>query len=231
MTMNNANHTRATDNTSLSIAILILEGMTAIDAIGPYEMLRGIPGATVQFVGETAGPKRTDTGMIAITADYTLDEVPYPDVLVVTPGLRIQSKERLLQWIRKAHKTTQWTTSVCAGALLLGEAGILQGKRATTYWYVMDQLAQFGAIPCPDERYVRDGKILTSAGLSAGLDMALYLAGLIAGDERAQVIQLAQKYDPLPPYNTGSLRSAPSHVETLARQLNQEIIAAAIART
>ncbi|NOK63864.1 MAG: DJ-1/PfpI family protein [Chloroflexi bacterium AL-W] len=229
MTTNGANFGHVSDNTQLSIAILILENVTVTDATGPYEVLHNIPGARVQFVGETVGLKRADSGMVSLMADYTLDEVAHPDVLVVTPGL-MQSKERVLEWLRNAHETTQWTTSVCAGALLLGEAGLLKGKRATTHWGVMDQLTQVGAIPRPEERYVRDDKIITAAGNSAGIDMALYLAGQIAGDETAQLIQLGMVYDPLPPYNAGSPSVVPPHLRELAIENNKEFINHMIAR-
>ena len=229
MATNGVNVEHASDTTNLSIAILILENVTVTDATGPYEVLHNIPGAKVQFVGETVGLKRADSGMVSLMADYTLDEVPHPDVLVVTPGL-MQSKERVLEWIRSAHETAQWTTSVCAGSLLLGEAGLLQDKRATTHWGVMEQLTQFGAIPCPEERYVRDGNIITAAGNSAGIDMALYLTGQIAGDETAQLIQLGMVYDPHPPYNAGSPSVVPPHLLELAIENNKEFINHMIAR-
>jgi transcriptional regulator GlxA family with amidase domain len=206
------------DKYPITIAILLHEGMTASDAIGPYEALRGIPGATVKFVAETAGPKRVDSGFLSLVADYSLDEVPHPDVLVVCPGSpAILPSERVLSWIRTAHETSQWTTSVCAGSLLLGAAGLLQGVRATTIWPVMEMLPSFGAIPCPGERYVRDGKIVTAAGNSAGIDMALYLVGQIAGTEIAEASQLLMEYDPQPPFDSGTPAKASPRVVELAQ--------------
>lgn len=210
------------DKHEITIAILLHEGMTASDAIGPYEALRSIPGATVKFVAETPGPKRVDSGFLALVADYGLDEVSHPDVLVVCPGSpAVPPSERILSWIRTAHETSRWTTSVCAGSLLLGAAGLLQGVKATTAWPVMDQLSQFGAIACPGERYVRSGKIITSAGNSAGIDMALYLVERIAGPDMAQASQLLMEYDPQPPFDSGSLAKASPRTIELAQQFLQ----------
>jgi transcriptional regulator GlxA family with amidase domain len=219
------------DKHEITIAILLHEGMTASDAIGPYEALRSIPGATVKFVAETPGPKRVDSGFLILVADYGLDEVPHPDVLVVCPGSpAVPPSEHVLSWIRTAHETSQWTTSVCAGSLLLGAAGLLQGVKATTTWAAMDQLAQFGAIACPDERYVRSGKIITAAGNSAGIDMALYLVGQIAGPEIAQATQLLMEYDPQPPFDSGSLAKASPRAIELAQGFLQNWFAAEYAK-
>lgn len=199
----------------LEIAILMFEGMTASDAIAPYEILRWLPGAVVKFVGETAGPKRTDSGFLTLVADYTLEEVPHPDILVVPPpppGSPSYGNERLLAWLRAAHETSQYSVSLCAGPLLLGAAGLLRGVRVTTRPSLMDALPQFGAIPAYGERYVRDGKIVTASDFPAGTDMALHLAGLIAGDETAQAIQLLSLYDPHPPFDYATLRATPAVV-------------------
>ncbi|MCG8348003.1 MAG: DJ-1/PfpI family protein [Chloroflexales bacterium] len=219
--------------TPFTVAILLSEGMTAGDAIGPYEVLRFIPGATIQFVAEAPGPKRMDSGFLTLVADYSLEEAPHPDIIVVAPpppGSASYTNDRLLSWLRNAHETAQWTTSVCAGSLLLGEAGLLHGKRATSNLWVLDELARFGATPCPDQRYVQDGKIITAAGVWAGIDMALYLASQIAGDEVAQAIQLLMEYDPQPPFDTGSPAKAPPAVANLAQTLVQEFIAKTIER-
>jgi len=219
------------DKHMITIAILLYEGMTASDATGPYEALRCIPGATVKFVAETPGPKRVDSGFLTLVADYGIEEVPHPDVLVVCPGSpAVPPSERVLSWIRTAHETSQWTISVCGGSLLLGAAGLLQGVRATTIWPVMDMLRQFGAITCPDERYVRAGKIVTSAGNSAGIDMALYLVGQIAGSEIAEATQLLMEYDPQPPFHSGSLANAPPQVIELAQGFLQNWLAYATAK-
>ncbi len=215
----------------ITIAILLHEGMTASDATGPYEALRSIPGATVKFVAETPGPKRMDSGFLTLVADYGIDEVSHPDVLVVCAGSPVVPPgERVLSWIQTAHETSQWTTSVCAGTLLLGAAGLLQGVRATTHWPVMDMLASFGAIACPQERYVHDGKIITSAGNSAGIDMALYLTAQIAGDEIAEATQLLMGYDPQPPFDSGSPTKASPQVIKLAQSFMQNWIASELAK-
>lgn len=213
---------------TITIAVFIGDNFTITDATGPHDALRLVPGAEVVFVSDRPGPKSADTGSPTIIADHAVEDVPLPDVLVVTPGF-LHDKERVLAWIAAAHRTSRWTTSVCAGSLLLGSAGLLQGKRATSNWLVVDELARFGAIPCPGERYVRDGKIVTAAGTSAGIDMGIYLAGRLAGDDIGQAIQLSLEYDPQPPYTTGSPATAPPAVQAAARrrieQLQRDVIA------
>jgi transcriptional regulator GlxA family with amidase domain len=218
--------TSSRHNKPITIAILLHEGMTASDAVGPYEALRSIPGATVKFVAETPGPKRMDSGFLSLVADYALEDVPHPDVLVVCPGNPAAvPSERVLSWIRTAHETSRWTTSVCGGSVLLGAAGLLRGVQATTHWLAMDQLAQFGAIARPDQHYVRDGKIVTAAGNSAGIDMALYLVEQIAGREIAEATQLLMQYDPQPPFHAGSPAQASPRVIGLAQEFMQNWIA------
>jgi len=217
---------------SLEIAILLSEGMTAADAIMPYEVLRLLPGAVVKFVAETPGPKRMDSGFLTLTADYALEDVPHPDVVVVPPpppGSPSYGNERLLAWLRAAHETSQWTVSLCAGPLLLGMAGLLGGVRATANIFIVDQLAQFGAIPMRSERYVRDGKIITASDFPAGLEMGLRLAALIAGEETAQAMQLMMNYDPHAPYDYAALRADPAAMER-AQALLDAFFAAAAAR-
>ena len=133
----------------MQIAIPIYPAFTALDAIGPYEVLSRLPGAEVLFVAAHPGSKRTDTGALALTADRGLSEVPQPDIVVVPGGRGTcdQRHDELLTWIQQAHQTSRWTTSVCTGALLLGAAGILEGLRATTHWLFFDQLREFGAEP------------------------------------------------------------------------------------
>jgi putative intracellular protease/amidase len=205
----------------MNIAILIYDGFTALDVIGPYEVLSCLPGAKIHFVGTERGPKRTHTNFLNVVADYTLDEIPNPDVIVVSGGtsgtMSAAADSRILNWIQKAHETSQWTTSVCTGSLILGAAGILKGLQATTHWYAKDFLANFGASYVP-ERVVRQGKIITAAGVSSGIDMALHLAGEIAGKEMAQVIQLIIEYDPQPPFNSGSMEKAGAGIVEIAKQ-------------
>ena len=195
----------------MNIAILLYDGITALDAVGPYEVLSLLPDVKIQFVAKEIGAKRTDTGFLALAADYQLDAVPHPDVVLI-PGsssntASAMADQRILDWIRSAHESSQWTVSVCSGALILGAAGVLKGKKATTHWFAMKYLVNFGAEPT-SERIVQQGKIITAAGVSAGIDMALYLAGKIAGDETAQRIQLMIEYDPQPPYASGHVNKA-----------------------
>ncbi len=199
----------------MQIAILLFDRLTALDAVGPYEVLRGLPGAGVTFVASDPGPKPTDHGALALVADHALHAVPEPDIVVVPGGpgeLDARGDQRVLDWLRNAHKSSQWTTSVCTGSLLLGAAGLLQGKRATTHWTALESLREFGAEPVADERVVFDGKVVTAAGVSSGIDMALMLASRIAGDEVAQAIQLAIEYDPQPPHDAGHTSKAPADI-------------------
>ncbi|GGW99840.1 DJ-1/PfpI family protein [Streptomyces chartreusis] len=198
----------------MQIAMALYDRFTALDIVGPYEALSRLPDAEVVFVAETAGPVRADTGFLAITADKALADVPSPDIVVVPggPGTFAQiENETFLDWLRTADGTSTWTTSVCTGSLLLAAAGLLDGRRATTHWLTLDFLAQYGAEPT-GERVVPDGKYVTAAGVSSGIDMGLALVGKIAGDEHAQAVQLLTEYDPQPPYDAGSPQKAPAHL-------------------
>ena len=203
------------------IAIPLFDGITALDAVGPYEVLSRLPKASVKFVATEPGPKRTDRGSLALTADYGLAEVTKCDVLLVPggPGQAAASKDdRLLAWLVEMDQTTSFTTSVCTGSLILAASGLLRGRRATTHWLCVDKLADHGAV-YEDSRVVTDGKYVTAAGVSAGIDMALVLAAQIAGDKAAQAIQLSVEYDPQPPFQAGSPASAPVDVVDLVRAL------------
>jgi putative intracellular protease/amidase len=205
----------------MQIAIPLYQGFTALDAIGPYEVLSRLPGATVHFVAEEAGEVSTDTGALTLVARSALRDVPAPDVIVVPGGpgtRRMLEDSAVIDWIRAAHPTTTWTTSVCTGSLLLGAAGLLDGVDATTHWAAMDILKELGAHPV-SERVIIRGKIVTAAGVSAGIDMALTLAAEIAGPEIAQAIQLGIEYDPQPPFNSGSTKTAPKEIVDLVRML------------
>ncbi|MFF4959677.1 DJ-1/PfpI family protein [Streptomyces sp. NPDC001222] len=198
----------------MQIAIVLYDRFTALDAVGPYETLGRLPGAETVFVAERTGPVRSDTGALGLLADRTLAEMPAPDVVVVPggPGQTPQmDNEVLLDWLRTADATSTWTTSVCTGSLLLGAAGLLTGRRATSHWLALDFLARFGA-EATGERVVFDGKYVTAAGVSSGIDMGLALLGRIAGDEHAQAVQLLTEYDPQPPYDAGSPQKAPAHL-------------------
>ncbi len=204
----------------MDVAIPLFDRFTALDAIGPYEVLSRIPGATVHFLAaDGPGPKSTENGMLTVLAERPLSDVPRPDVVVVPGGLGnrpLMEDAALLDWLRRAHETSQWTTSVCTGALLLGAAGILDGLRATTHWLSLGVLEELGALPS-QERVVREGKVITAAGVSAGIDMSLTLAALIAGPQLAQGIQLGIEYDPQPPFDSGSPAKAPAEIVELVR--------------
>ncbi len=203
----------------MQVAILLFDKITALDAVGPYEVLSRLPGAEVCFVAGEPGPKRTENGMLALVADRSLAEVSSPDVVVVPGGLGTRTLAQdtpTLDWIRQAHSRSIWTTSVCTGSLLLAAAGLLDGLRATTHWLQYDLLRQYGAVPV-EERVVRQGKIITAAGVSAGIDMALMLAAEIAGAEWAHGIQLGIEYDPEPPFVGGSPRTAPPEIVEFVR--------------
>ncbi|HWX97130.1 MAG TPA: DJ-1/PfpI family protein [Solirubrobacteraceae bacterium] len=203
----------------MNIAILLYDRFTALDAIGPYEVLSRLPGASATFVAQEPGPVRTDNGMLAILAETAIDQLQRPDILLVPGGpgeVAARAGGPALEWVRAAHETTTWTTSVCTGSLILAAAGLLNGKRATSHWLALEQLGRLGAQPVA-ERVVFDGKIVTGAGVSAGIDMALTLAAAIAGDQVAQAIQLAIEYDPQPPFDAGSPATAPAEVVRLLR--------------
>lgn len=202
---------------TLTVAIALYEGMTTLDVIGPMEVLRFLPGARLEFVAASAGPVLTDTGALSLNATAAFDEVHAADVVVVPggPGTAAALDGPLLPWLRRVHPHTRWTTSVCSGSLILGAAGLLTGIRATSHFTVVDLLAEFGAHPCND-RVVVDAahRIITAAGVSAGIDMALSLAEMLSDPVTAQAIQLVTEYNPAPPHAGGSLdRAAPEVVQ------------------
>jgi putative intracellular protease/amidase len=205
----------------MQIAILLYDGFTALDAVGPYEVLSRLPKTTVVFAAEHAGPVAADTGMLSAVAGASLADVPHPDIVLV-PGGPGESTAPLLEpgpardWLLAADRDSSWTTSVCTGSLILAAAGLLKGRRATSHWTAMHRLAEFGARPATG-RVVIDGKYVTGAGVSAGIDMALGLAGRIAGRDMAEAIQLMIEYDPRPPYSAGSPQTAPPDLVTRMR--------------
>ncbi|WP_354641371.1 DJ-1/PfpI family protein [Kitasatospora camelliae] len=196
----------------MQIAVLLYDRFTALDAVGPYEILSRLPGVEVVFTAAEPGPIRSDMGSLALTADAALTEVTSPDLVLVPggPGTADQlGNTAVLDWLRLVDRSTTWTTSVCSGSVVLAAAGLLTGRRATSHWICLDQLATMGATPT-SERVVMDGKYATAAGVSAGIDLALTLAGRIAGDRAAQAVQLVVEYDPQPPYSAGSPATAPA---------------------
>ena len=204
----------------MRIAIPIFDRITALDAVGPYEVLSRMPETEVVFVSSQPGPQRTENRMLALQADRALMDVTDPDVVVVPGGYgtrTLMDDPTFLAWLARVDQATSWTASVCTGALLLGAAGLLKGKRATTHWRVLDRLSEFGAIPV-SERVVRDGKILTAAGVSAGIDMALGLVAILHGPALSQAIQLGIEYDPQPPFDSGSTAKASPEIRALVER-------------
>ncbi|MFI1171227.1 DJ-1/PfpI family protein [Streptomyces melanogenes] len=210
----------------MQIAILLYDRFTSLDAIGPYEMLCRLPDTETVFVAEQAGPVTNDKGSLRLVAEKSLDEVRTPDIVVVPGGPGTEETLRnaaLADWLRTVDATTTWTTSVCTGSILLAGAGLLTGRRATTHWLGYDTLAALGAEPT-GERVVVDGKYITAAGVSSGIDMGLTLVGRLAGDEFAQAVQLLTEYDPQPPYDAGSPLKAPADLVARLRSGGHAVV-------
>ncbi|MEU4079229.1 glutamine amidotransferase [Streptomyces venezuelae] len=208
----------------MQIAVLLYQGFTTLDAVGPYELLARLPGAETVFVAKEAGPVRNDQGSLALVADKALAEVPRPDIVLVPGGpdsRAAMDDPEIRTWLRTADETSTWTTSVCTGSLILAAAGVLDGRRATTHWLAYEELRALGVEPT-GERVVFDGKYVTAAGVSSGIDMALHLLGRIGGDETAQTIQLLTEYDPQPPYDAGSPDKAPAEIVARWRGVKAE---------
>jgi transcriptional regulator GlxA family with amidase domain len=215
----------------MDIAIPIYDRFTALDAVGPYEVLSRLPDSRVTFIAKETGPYKTDNGMLSIVAEARLDDMPHPEVIMVPGGTGsrpLMEDEATLDWIRTAHETSTYTTSVCTGSLLLGAAGVLDGLDATTHWLELETLDKLGA-RSTSKRVVEQGKVITAGGVSSGIDMALLLASRIAGDQFAQGIQLLIEYDPQPPFDAGSPEKAPPEIveliESMARQHLEQLAA------
>lgn len=211
------------------IAIVLYPGFTALDFVGPYEVLRNLPDTEVRFVWHEPGPIAADSGVLIVGATHSFDETPAPEVLLVPGGMSTfehAQDRKLLDWVRAAHATATWTASVCSGSLILAAAGVLNGKRATSHWMVLPMLRAFGVTPVGDERIVREGRIVTAAGVSAGIDLGLWLAGQLGGDARAKAIQLVIEYDPHPPFDSGHVSKASAATKASATALlSRETIA------
>ena len=206
----------------IQIAILLYDGFTALDAVGPYEVLASLSNAKVTFVAETAGEVRSDTNSLGLIADASLTELQHPDVIVIPGGpsmMQAAQNKTILAWLQEAHKTSLWTCSVCTGSFVLGMAGILQGKSITTHWASKDYTQEYGGANYLAERFVQDGKVITAAGVSAGIDMALFIAAQLADQKTAESIQLAIEYDPHPPFQQGDFLTARAEIAETARQL------------
>jgi transcriptional regulator GlxA family with amidase domain len=208
--------------TTTKVAILIFDGLTALDAVGPYDVLRQVPGWEVTFVGKEPGQVRTEDGGLGLVADVGIAEAGEVDILLVPGGSgerALHSDQEVLEWLREVDRGTRRTTSVCTGSLLLGAAGLLEGRRATTYWQSLEELRNFGAEPVAS-RWVEDGKYLTAAGVSAGIDMALHLVADEVAPEMSQAVQLGIEYDPAPPFDTGSPAKAPAALVDAVREVS-----------
>jgi putative intracellular protease/amidase len=203
----------------MRIAIPLYDRFTALDAVGPYEVLQRLPGARITWLAHEPGPVGTDTGQLHLVADAAFEDLPDPEIVLVPGGTGTDDfleDERLVGWIRRAHETSEWTTSVCTGSLLLGAAGVLDGLDATCHWLDLPDLERYGASPT-GRRVVEQGKVMTAAGVSSGIDMGLTLAARIAGPEVAQAIQLGIEYDPQPPFDAGSVDKAAPEIAELVR--------------
>ena len=213
----------------MEIAIPLYDRFTALDCIGPYEVLSRMPGARVRFLAKDAGPVRTDTGMLTVVAEASLAEVPRPDIVLVPGGPGDENAiadGALTAWLARAHETTKWTMSVCTGSVILAAAGILKGLEATTHWANVERLERYGA-RYTEKRVVRQGKIITGAGVSAGIDMGLTLLAAESGDEFAKAVQLGIEYDPQPPFDCGAPSKAPAHLVEMLRAISNTNRAAA----
>ena len=206
----------------MQIAVVLYPGFTALDFIGPYESLRWLPDAEVRFVWHEPGPIAADSGVLVIGATHSFDETPSPDIILVPGGFSTMEHardEKVLDWLRSAHKTATWTASVCSGSVLLASAGLLEGKRATSHWAALSALKALGVKAVGDERVVHEGDVVTCAGVSAGIDLGLWLAGQIGGEGRAKAIQLSMEYDPQPPFDSGHMSKASAATKATATAL------------
>jgi putative intracellular protease/amidase len=203
---------------SIQVVIPLFPKFTALDGIGPYEVLQRIPDIDVTFIGHERGVIRSENGMLGIEADGTFDDFPGPDIVVFPGGhgtRALMTDERVLDWVRAVHARTTYTTSVCTGSLVLAAAGLLDGMTATTHWGARNVLSEHGATPVPD-RVVEhlDRRIITAAGVSSGIDMALRLVELLVDRTAAEAAQLMIEYDPQPPFDTGSLEKSNDEIMT-----------------
>jgi putative intracellular protease/amidase len=209
----------------MQVAIPLFPRFTALDAVGPYEVLQRVPSIDVVFVGQQRGEVRTENGMLGVTCDATFDEVGAPDVVVVPGGIgtRVLINDEVIRaWLQSVHPRTKFTTSVCTGALLLAGAGLLDGLTATTHWRAKELLNELGARYVP-ERVVEHlpERIITAAGVSSGIDMALRLVELLVDREAAQATQLLIEYDPQPPFDSGALAKADAATKSRAAEFLQ----------
>jgi putative intracellular protease/amidase len=202
------------------VAIPLFERFTALDAVGPYEVLQRVPSIDVVFVGHQRGELRSDNGMLGMTVDKAFAELTQPDVVVFPGGIGTRvliNDAEVLDWVREAHEHSRFTTSVCTGGLVLAAAGLLTGLPATTHWRAQELFNSLGAQYVP-QRVVEHlpQRIITAAGVSSGIDMALRLLELLVSREAAEASQLMIEYDPEPPFDSGDLGKASDEVRALA---------------
>ena len=213
----------------MQIAIVLYPKFTALDFIGPYEILQRLPGAEIRFVWHETGPVAADSGVLLVGATHTFDETPTPDVVLVPGGpgsAAVARDEVVLDWLRATRRHATWTTSVCSGSVVLAAAGLLESKRATSHWSTLAALKTFGATPVGDQRIVHEGDIVTAAGVSAGIDLGLWLAGRIGGEAKAKTIQLMIEYDPQPPFDSGHMSKASAATKAAATaMLGRDLLA------
>ncbi|WP_268968057.1 DJ-1/PfpI family protein [Mycobacteroides chelonae] len=214
-------------NKRKQIAIVVYPGMTALDVVGPFELLRTLPDSEVRFVWHQPGPVMTDSRTLILGATHSFDETPRPDIVLVGGSLlatmRTSIDEQLLEWLRRVHPTTMWTVSVCSGSVILAAAGLLAGRRATSHWAALPMLKAYGARPDKDQRMVVDGKIVTGAGVSAGLDLGLWLLNEVEGQRHAEAAQLVIEYDPQPLFDSGHLSKASARTKADAVVLGNQL--------
>jgi len=202
-----------------TIGFILYPRFTALDFIGPFEVLSRLPGHRAVVIAETSEPVPDEQGPVAVTPEFTFESAPQLDVVLVPGGpgqLAQMGNENMRAFLRGQAEEAALVTSVCTGALILGDAGLLEGKRATTHWLAYDALEGLGATHVA-ERIVRDGNVITAAGVSAGIDLGLLLAAEIAGEAIAQAIQLGIEYDPQPPFDAGSPAKAPPKLVEVMR--------------
>jgi putative intracellular protease/amidase len=203
----------------MNIVVFLYDNMTALDVIGPYEVLSRLPEADLKFVAENKGIVRSDMKSLGISVDYSIEDIHSADIFLVGggPGSEaVRNNARVIDWVRAINENATWTASVCTGSLILAKAGLLDGKRATSHFASLDTLHELGAVPCK-ERVVIDGNVITGAGVSAGIDMGLTLFSKIAGEEFAKAVQLGIEYDPQPPFDCGSPEKAPPELIALVK--------------
>ncbi|MEM7330504.1 MAG: DJ-1/PfpI family protein [Chloroflexota bacterium] len=205
----------------MKVVIVVYPGMTALDAIGPYEVFNSLREFEIQFAWKETGPIVTDSKALILHATHAFADIKACDIVLVpgssTDTATMMMDEAVTDWLRVIDQTTQFTTSVCTGSLILGAAGLLNEKRATTHWAAMPALTAVGAMPEPNQRVVREGKLITAAGVSAGIDLALQLVADLLSEEKAKASQLMIEYDPQPPFDSGHISKVDDDLEATAR--------------